>query len=284
MSLTLIYQLLAYLTIWSWRDLLEVVIFATILYYISRWLATHTTKRLVIIFYGYCLAIIFAYSLDLPATMQFLIGTAPVFGMLLMLMHQSSLQKQFVMPKRIIPAQRDHQWIEVLMQSCMNIFADNHDICIVIECCDDIGSLMQSPCPINAIIHKELISMLQKSPLFDHSKLLWLRADGAVVGVNCSWHHSIDKLITTCDNIHEDLWKQHAIMLTAKTDAFIFKGSKTTNTFTIITQGFITEKITAHHCMQLITKHIQELSTTQGKEIKRENKNSSLSEHPHAPS
>jgi hypothetical protein len=258
--------LLTNLSIWRWQDVFEIFFFTGSLYYLSRWLARHINKKLLVTLYSYCTCIIVAYFLELTLVYSFLITTAPIACMLLILMHQETIQRNFIVAQRIVPAPSNQQWIEALMQCCMKAGSGNKDVFGVIQRNDDVSTYLKTNCPINALIHKDLLFMIMQSPLFEHGKLLWLRSNGSLVGINSSWQQFTNKILPDSLHPHAD-WQEMALAISAKTDVLVFKSDHTTNSFSIILNGVLAEKITAHNCVKLIGDYIQEMSFSQREQL-----------------
>jgi len=251
---------LCYLTsIWSFRDVFEIILISGILYYFSRWLAMHVTHRLVMMMYSYCVLIIAAYALSLPLIFSFLVAGAPVACMLLMLMHQDLLQKNFVVPQKIVPARRDQSWIEALMQSCMISSAQNKNVTIVIQHHDDISSYVHGGCFIESPCHKELLLVLLQSPSYNPESFIYLTSDGMIVAMNSTFQNIGSKL--SPDSLANPLstWQENALLLCAKTDALIMNCDHSTSTFTVLLRGSITAKLTAASCTRLIEDYVHDI-------------------------
>ncbi len=259
MDLSLGTKICSMTSIWSFRDVLEILLFSGILYYFSRWLALHVTRKLVIMMYSYCLLIIVAYALSLPLIFNFLVVGAPVACMLLMLMHQNLLQKNFVVPQKIVPARRDQSWIEALVQSCMIASAQNKTVTIVIQHHDDIRAYIHNGCLIESPCHKELLLMLLQSATYNSESFVYIDSDGMIVSLNSVFKNVGDR--PSCDS-PLSATQESALVLSAKTDALIVHCDHGTCIFNVILRGSITSKLTAQSCTRLIDDYVHDLFTS----------------------
>src|SRR3990170_8108111 len=80
----------------TWRDVLEILFFSSIFYFISCWLKKDKQKNLVGIFQLYIFSIVATYLLDLATINMVLFMYTPSIIMIFILIHQRTLQKNFV--------------------------------------------------------------------------------------------------------------------------------------------------------------------------------------------
>ena len=119
---------------WWWRDPLEILFFITIFYFFSLWLKKDRQKNLLFYFYCYCCVIIIAFYAQLPTLSTMLFLSAPVALMLFILVHQETLQKNFISLKnasapKILPT----DWLEELLRTCLVAINNNKEVLCVIE-------------------------------------------------------------------------------------------------------------------------------------------------------
>lgn len=259
MGISFITRLCSITSIWSFHDIAEILFISTVLYFFSRWLATHVSQKLVITMYGYCLLIIAAYALSLPLIFSILVAGAPIACMLLMLMHQDLLQKNFVVAQTIVPARREQSWVEALMQSCMISSAQNKNITIIMQHHDDISPYINNGCMIESRCQKELLLVLLQSSAYNPETFIFMNSNGTVIAINCIFQNMGDKLMRD-SSTPLSIWQENAALLSAKTDALALQCDHATSTFSVILRGSLTPKLTAASCTRLIDDYVHDIS------------------------
>jgi len=236
-----------------WRDIIEILLLSSLLYYIARWLKKDTQKNLLPYFFGYCLIALLAWTAPLPTIAYFVAWYTPAVLMLFMLMHQETLQRNLVALKNITPAtiSTDEDWLETLLSSCLVIINNNKEITCVIEHRNHLQNFLHAPLLINADLRKGILELLLESASYNHHKMIWVDTTGRLRAINASW--SLTKKQVFADNAP---LLQEALAHTTQTDALVFHINPVTRTFTIIAHGKTFDNVTAHHALQLIRRHI----------------------------
>ncbi len=233
-----------------WRDILEIIFFSTLFYYVALWLRKDKQKNLLWYFYGYCTCTCLAYYLQLPVLRTFFLLCSPVVMMLFIILHQETLQRNFVALRNITPpplAKTD--WLETLLRSCLVALNNNTPITCVIEQTDALTEFLHTPFFINAPVNDELLNTLITSKAYIQDTLIWVNAHGTIIGLNARWNiSSTKKSLST--------WHDNALIYTAKTDAIILHADPISRTFTVTIDGIHNENITAHHVHSFLQKYI----------------------------
>ncbi len=238
-----------------WRDIIEIMFFTSLFYYLMRWLAKDYTKNLLPYFYGYCFIAIAAYTIQLTIISYFLFLYAPAIIMLFIIMHQDILQRNLIALKNIQPAQvTNHDWLDILFRGCLVMVNKNKPVICVIECTDNLDDFIKTPFLINADLQQGILELLLESQAYDPSKLIWVTTQGKLRGINANWQPSYYMAKTIQPST---AWQQDSFVYSQQTDAFVFYTDPLTHTFTIIVHGKCFEKISPHHTLQLIKKHIR---------------------------
>jgi len=240
-----------------WRDVIEILFFSSLFYYLMRWLAKDHSKNLLPYFYGYCFITIIAYTTQLTTISYVLFLYAPAIIMLFMLMHQDTLQRNLVALKNIQPAQiTNHDWLDILFRSCLVMINKNIAVTCVVECTDNLDDLIKTPFFINADLHKGVLELLLDSQAYESDKLVWVSIQGKLRGINATWHtptyHSSKE-----NNLFSTTWQQESLIYAQQTDALVFYSDAITHTFTIIARGKCFENVSPHHALTLIKQHIR---------------------------
>lgn len=243
-----------------WRDIIEVLFFATLVYYIALWLKKDRQKNLLPYFFGYCLVFLFSWAIQLSTITLLLFIYTPAALMLFILIHQETLQRNLVALKNRAPSysSRDN-WLETLLRSCLVAINHNKEITCVIEYQDQLQEFIHKSLLVNADLREGILELLLKSPSYEHKKMIWVDTKGRLRAINATWQ------ISQNETIDPRAWKDDAILYSSKTDALIFHINPVTRLFTIIVHGKQFDNITAHHTLQLIKKHITSIKQTDSK-------------------
>ena len=247
------YFFYAYLHIFSWRDCLEILLLAGIIYLFVRWLAQDTQKNLTAWFYGYCGLVFGAYYCGLTTLyLMFCIAT-PVVILFFMVMHQHILQKNFITLTSLSPrAQPASHWLEALVQGCLHALNKNREIFCIIERTDALDLFLSTNAVFNADITQELLEILTKH---DGSLTLWVNHAGKLHALNPVWRGTADEIWVSNDVKALHTWKQNALLMTSKSNAIMFTISPTTRLCTIIMEGKMINDLSAHHAFALLKNY-----------------------------
>ena len=240
-----------------WKDILEIFFFSSIFYYFSRWLNRDKQKNLIFYFYGYCLLSLGSYYAQLATMSTFLFICAPIVALFFIIVHQETLQKNFIALRTIRPAQQDpSDWLETLIRTCLITINNNKEIRCVIEHNDSLAQFITTPLALHAKLQKNLLTMILASDSFEQSKMIWITSTGIVQGINAAWNTELEEqwLSEEAKKLHK--WKQDALFFTSKTDALVFKISPETRTFNFVAQGKLFEHVSAHQLVIMVKKYV----------------------------
>lgn len=267
----------------TWRDGVEIIFFTSIVYAFSQWLKKDLHKNLLGFFYGYCGCFFVAQSLQLATIVHFLFYTAPIVTLLFIIFHQFTLQKNFVALRAIVHQQTDHHnWLDVIIQSCLIALNNNKELIYVIENSDSLRDHLSCPLALHATITKELIALLTESNSFRQHHMIWLNAQGKILGINAQWKDfPHDHLISQAEEtIHK--WHHDSIFYTEKVDALAFKINPSNHLFDIIIRGKTYKQLTASHARTFIRQFlVSQPPTTQKRNVSYGNSPRLNQEYPH---
>lgn len=240
-----------------WRDALEILFFANIFYYFMVWLSKDKQKNLLGTFYGYCVVAALAYILQLTAISSLLLLTAPLALVIFILFHQETLQRNFVSLKNITPAQQTelHDWIEILVRTALHALNKNRSLLYIIEQRDSLNGYLTTPFAIYAPLQRDLLIMLLDGHAFDETAMIWVTAQGQLIGINATWNTEAPATWLKQEVQELEPWCQNALWYTNKTDAIILHTDVATRTFTIVGQGKIIERLTAAQTLTIIKQY-----------------------------
>lgn len=234
---------------------IEIITLSSFFYYFSLWLKKDTEKNLIWYFYGYCLLFLGSWTLNFSVINSFMLYTCPLMCMLLVIIHQDILQRNFISIKKEITPTNNPEYMEELVRSALAALNKSKNFYCVLEHTWDIKPFIKSDFLLHADLKQECISFLIESPTFDENKFIWCSTQGYVVAINAHWKihrsqptHALPPTATQ--------WKEDAILITSKTDACVIKGNTTTRLFDIITRGKIHEQIPAHQLVQLLKMQV----------------------------
>ncbi len=241
----------------GWRDAVEILTFSTLFYWVSRWLKRDKQKNLVGYFYSYCALCFTAYFAQLPTMTTFLFMFAPVMIIFFLLMHQETLQKNFVALRNITPAKlANSQWLDTLVRTCLVAINNNKEVMCVIEQHDNLTDFIDTSLTMHTDLNKDLLNMMLASETFDATKMIWLNTNGHVLGVNSTWKNQPRDEALSDDVKKLEPWKQDALFFTNKTDALVFKVDPKSRTFDIVVSGKTYDNISSNHTLKMIKKHV----------------------------
>lgn len=240
-----------------WHDLIEIAFFSTVIYYFSLWLIGDKQKELLFYFYGYCAATIAAFTFNLPAIASLLFIGSPVITVIFIMLHQETLQRNFITLKNIIPAQKMHteNWIELLIRSCVMAMNNNKELLCVVEQKDSLSHLLRSSFYIDAPLHKGLLDILIESETFESKKIIWIGQNGVLRAINAEWIIPNTDPLIAYDHNEISSWKQEAGLISHKTDALIFKTCPDSRLFDVIVQEKHIEQLNTSMMIKLMKKY-----------------------------
>lgn len=249
----------------TWLSLAEIIIFSALFYYISRWLNLDQKTHLLRYFYGYCLFILLSAWAPLPLLYSALTNFAPVSALLFILFHQETLQKNFITLCRYMPAQKtSFEWLQALIRLALINRNNGINLRIIIEHNETLDNILTNPFKIEAPFQEDLLAALIMSQAFEQEKFIWLRYDGSIVSININLTQHQDDIWKEEKIQLMPQWKQDALLISTKTDAFIIATDMAGSSFTIITNGTVLSEISAENVLKIIKKHMNVVIKSKG--------------------
>ena len=247
---------LGYNAFFYWRNIIEILFFTLLIYYFSLWLKQDKNKNLLPYFYGYCFLALASSYAQLTTINYVMFLFAPVAIMLFIMLHQTTLQRNFIALKNITPAKNvSGQWQHDIIRSFLFAINNNKEIHCVIENKDALQDFIHSPLMLHAHIQQGLIHILQDSQMFDEQKMIWLSTSGQLVGINATWRETIFQAFEEYDTSKINPWQQSALLLSSKTDALFLRITPTNRAFDIIFNGKIVHKIDSSNALKILIKY-----------------------------
>lgn len=243
--------------------LLRSSFFSTTVYYILLWLRKDDERNLLVSFYLYCALFFASHYFDLPVVRFVLFISAPVIALLFIIVHQETLQKNFVrLAKSPLPAQEKNNWVDELIKCCLTALNRHKDIILIIERNDLLKSLIHSPYFIYAELKRDIFDILLDKQTSDNDYMIWINQQGKIVAINSTWRTQLDEAWISKEAQHMHSWKQQAIFITARTDALLFKINPLTRTFDLISQGKVSEGMSAEQAATFMKKNLVPAKST----------------------
>lgn len=233
----------------TWRDSVEITLLWMISYGMLRWLAADTQKPLVSYAYSYALLSGIAYCLNLEALTTLLIGGAPVIFLLFVILHQETLQKNFIALRAIkakIPAARS--WLDELIKSVLYALSLNTPLTCIIERRDSVKNFFTGTLIHGALSHEFLQAILETA------QIIVIDDRGTVISHDARITVFPDAQWMTAEVELLERWQQEAIFITSKTDAIVFHADPVTRLCDIVINGKIVHHISASHAHALIRR------------------------------
>lgn len=252
--------------LFTFKDIAEILLISSALYYFSLWLKQDRQKNLLFSFYGYCAAVFGCYALGLQTLTLLLFVTCPIALMLFIVFHQELLQKNFIALATInIAAQeQESDWLAIVIRACLVAINHNKTVYGVIEHRDSLASMLTTDMPLYTDIQQNVLTMALESSAYDQEKMLWINAQGKLLGINTHWNVSATDIVTSNNAAMLALWQQEALFFTHKTDAIVFFIAPSTRTFTLVAQGKIVEHVNANHALTTIKKYLTTPHNSEG--------------------
>ena len=235
-------------SIYSWHDVLEIMLISSCVYYFSVWLYADQQKSLLVPFYGYCLALIGTHFLQLSVCNSLLLIFTPVACMVFFVIHQNTLQKNFITLHRITPtAESTGDYLEDLLRAALMHMSNNQPFSCIIEKQQALDPLLQAEYTVHIPCSQSILQLIGTSALYNPKKMLWISADQNVHSYNVTWKKSTLDSWLAQEVTEQEPWLQEALFFSTKTDALFLYFSPETRTCTLIAQGKIIEKANAQH-------------------------------------
>lgn len=249
-------MLLAYL-----KNSIEIIILSSFFYYFSLWLKKDKEKNLIWYFYSYCFLFFGSWYCNFYAINIFMLYTCPLMCLILLIIHQDILQRNFISLKKDTVASKNNDYLEQLLRAGLATLNKNKTFYCVIEQSCEIKPFVKTDLLLKADLTQEHIAYLIESASFDEKKFLWCSSLGYIIAINAEWriHQTHAPLEASSIQNH---WKEDAILMTSKTDAYVIKGNPNTRLFDLVAQGKIHEQLSAHQVLQTLKMHIVQLPIT----------------------
>ncbi len=242
--------------IFRWQDIIEILAFSGGILYLSLWLRRDTSTPLLGIFYGYCTIFLSAYYFELFTLSTALLTFAPITVAVCLMLHQSTLQKNFIALHAITSTEDTSDWVDLVIRSALVSLGENKPVTAIIEKTQALDTLLTSIYPFDCQFSEGLFQVLIHSKTFSSDNMLWITNAGKLRAINSKWKKSsVDEWLAQ-EVKEQEQWLQDALFFTTRTDALFFKLNPKTRTFTLVAQGKILQHASAHAALRMIKKYL----------------------------
>ena len=197
-------------------------------------------------FSWYCVAGCGAHMLGLHAIASFMLLFSPAILAFYALVHQETLQRTFITYK--VPATQPKQalpeWHTELIRALLKARDNMTPVTCLIECNDSLRPFLNQGTPIHAPLSQPLLNTLLASPHYDAHGLIYINAQGYIVGMNMAWsehgktkHGTTEEQIRTC---------------TAQTDSMLICADTKSRSFHVTHDGKQEEALSSESALRLL--------------------------------
>jgi DNA integrity scanning protein DisA with diadenylate cyclase activity len=240
----------------NWRDSIEILVVSGFMYAFLCWLKKDTQKNLTYAFYAYSILFCGSYYAHMGTLHYLLLTGTPCAFILFIVLHQETLQRNFVMFRRAPKGLQElSSWTDELMRGCLTALNNNKELVIVIERNDSLKNVLYTPCLFYADLKKDIFDILVEKHICSHDYMLWVTHEGKLAAINASWRINLDEEWITQEAQALHKWKQDGIFISSKTDALIFKVKPLTRSFDLIMQGKIAEDISSEQLLAILQRN-----------------------------
>lgn len=249
------------------RDCLEIIFYACLIYAFCVWLKTDKTKNILVCFLAYCTLTICAWYANMPTLAPFLCTYAPIAIIILIVLHEKTLQRNLIALTNITSSRTIENWLDALLGSILITLNNNKNITIIIENKDALDYFLTTPLMINADLTKDILTILLASNAYEDHTMMWVTNQGIIRALNASWVQET----TVKENIKNTFFnKKDALFYTLQSDALVLHAHPLTRAFTLISNGKETSSIPINEIKNHITKQLSLSLSIKAKEVKHE--------------
>ncbi len=230
------------------KDGIEIIALSIICYWFLRWLATDKQQPLTVYFYAYAFFWGVCCLAQLNTLVSLLENTFATVLMLFMLVHQKTLQKNFISLCKIKPAQKaQSDWLQEIIRFCLQA---ETDLFFLVEHKQSLHDLVTINTPMQAQINCELLQFLHHSSDLDPRKYIIIDTHGTLHGLHVQWQ----KPLALTDLDENELAKASYYLM--QTDAFMLHYNYEQRLFAIVMRDTIYNNLTTAQVLQSVTHYL----------------------------
>ncbi|MCL4380470.1 diadenylate cyclase [Candidatus Dependentiae bacterium] len=257
------HQYLLPLSIVSEKDLVEIAIIAFSIYRFICWLKQDEHKQLAWYMYAWCCFTIMAWFFSYTTISTLLLYSWPAALVLFIVVHQKTIQKRFINPQQIIPAQRfaHDEWLAAVIRHTYLALHAHKELTICIQGNNSLQETMVHGIQVNAPISQTLLQLLLTSSTVHNQSTIVISQDGQLLLYNATLQppHEAELAPETRNSHPSHDWHQQSINLTNQYDCVLFKLSPQTHQFDIAAQGTVVTGVMAEQAQAMIARYLKKL-------------------------
>ena len=243
--------------LYRWQDGFEILLISGLFYYLSVWLSQDKQKPLLLTFYGYCSGLLIADYASLTTISTLLLLFLPIACTVFLIIHQNTLQKNFITLHALTPSQKPSvDWIELVIRAGLTAASDNKSLTCIIEKKQALETIIFSQQCISAPLSLDILRLITTSNLYNPHQMLWIDSHARVHAFNALWQKNSMTEWLSQEVQEQEPWLRDALFFTTKTDALFIKLIPETRTFTLIANGKIIQKALAQHAFSAIRTYL----------------------------
>jgi len=213
----------------SYKDIIEICFFSGICYYLFIWLKKDTQKPLLSYFYIFCCFLLCAFYLNLSTISWFLLNFSSAIVICFLILHQYTLQKNFIALHQITPAKAiqhsSGHWLNVLISSLLNSLNKGIESWCIIEQQNALDTFLNANILVTAPIQEQLLFLLLEQK---NTPMILIDKNG-YIKKSCFWNFHDPSVIVYADKLY-----QKAGLIVHHTDALIIHCIPNTHSFTLL--------------------------------------------------
>jgi hypothetical protein len=182
--------------------------------------------------------------------------------MLFIIVHQKSLQKNYVAARTIKPTQQAdlNTWLQIMISTAFKSIQYKKDLIFIIEGKNNLDDFVTSTTTFNAPIQKQLCNIIVESSLCKSKSQIIITQHGTLRTISSGWKKEIDHVWLDNKTKTYAPWEQEALYWCTHLDALIFYIEPTTKKCTIIAQGNRVPHLSLEKAMSIIAQYIRKSS------------------------
>lgn len=254
------YHPLETLNIVAWKDLIEIGILAFSIYRFTRWLKQDEYKNLTWYLYAWSGVTITSWLLELHTINAIAIYCWPAALVLLIIVHQKTIQRRFITHQQVIPAQRlNHEaWVSQLVRFAYLALHGHKELTFCIQGTQSLQDAIIEGVELHIPTQHNTLQLLITSSAVHHTSTIIIGVDGQLLYYNAKLQAPYTHETDQQKYLHD--WHQYSINVTAHYDCVMVKLSPTTHQFDIAAQGTVVTGVMAEQAQATIIRYLKKLS------------------------
>ena len=248
----------------GWRDFLELSIFFYGVYSFLLWVSKDTQQPLLLYCYAYAGLTALSYLLTLSVLYSLLILYLPVCLVIFILLHQKTLQKNFVSfhaGKSSEKALKNEAWQEIVMRAALIASNKRKNCFFVIEKSNSLVDFLEVPYFLEVEIHKDFFNFIIEAA--DNSEHIFLINDKIIRSIQSKW-----KILYTKESYDHSLKlninESTGLVLSENIDCIILYTLQNKPGLNVIAQGTLAQNLSSVQATTLLKRYYKNSTNDKG--------------------